>query len=309
MKRILLALLLALPIQAYARPDSVRIVVPFAAGGTTDLTARILADAMSAESGSSVVVENRPGGNGVIAVDHILRQPADGRTLYMAANSLMTQRYYAPEIRDLERDLKIVSIIADSPMVMLVTNQLPASNVREFVALAMSQPDSLNYAMAGQVSVMRMATELFTRSARISMTAVPYSGGAPAVPDLMAGRVAMMFDSVAVGMRHARAGTARAFAVTSSERSRQAPDVPTFRELGYDVVFNTWQAVFVSSSTPDDVKYWLNASIRRALNNPTTVQRIMDLGMESVMATRLDQSTRMYDAERTRWREILGDRR
>lgn len=309
MRLLLLALLLALPLQAVARPDPVRIVVPFAPGGTTDLTARILADAMSAESGSQVIVENRPGGNGVIAVDYVLRQPADGRTLYVAANSLMTQRYYAPEIRDLEKDLTIVSLIADSPMVMLVTNELPARDLREFVALAASQPDILTYAMTGQVSVMRMATDLFTRSARVSMTAVPYSGGAPAVPDLIAGRVSMMFDSVAVGMRHARAGTARAFAVTSPQRSRQAPDVPTLRELGYDVEFNTWQAVFVSSATPDDAKYWLNAAIRRALNNPTTVQRIMDLGMESVMATRLDESARAYDAERTRWREILGDRR
>lgn len=235
-----------------------------------------------------------------------MRQPADGRTLFIAANGITTQRHYLPQTRDPLNELSIVSMIADSPMVLMVANNVPVSNAREFIDYASRNPNLLNYATVGQGGTLQMAADLMRRATNVSMVPIPYQGGAPASLDLTAGRIQALFDSVAVGMQTARAGNARAMIVTSAERSRLAPNVVTFRELGYDIDFVPWQAVFVSAATPEPVKYRLNNVIRRALRNPAVVQRYMDLGMERVLGTSVFDSERLLNEELTRWNQILG---
>lgn len=312
MLRFLFTALLATLIttSAIARPqDTTRIIVPFAPGGTTDLTARILAEALTAETGRPVVVENRPGGFTTVGLEHLMRQPANGRTLFMAANGVTTHRYYLPNTSvDPITQLSVVSMIVESPMVLLVSNRaqnVPAGNLNDFIRFLRNNPNLLNYASVGQGGTLQMAADLFMNVTNTSMTSIAYSGGAPATVDFVAGRIEVMFDSTALGMRAVAANNARALAVTSTYRSRLAPDVPTFSELGYDVDFVPWQAVFVSAATPEPIRYRLNSTIRRALQNPAIVNKYLEAGMERVLGTNVFDSEALLARETAVWRRVL----
>jgi tripartite-type tricarboxylate transporter receptor subunit TctC len=166
-------------------------------------------------------------------------------------------------------------------------------------------PGLINYASVGQGGTLQMAADLFLNVTNTNMVSIPYSGGAPAAVDFVAGRLQMMFDSTALGMRAVNANTARALAVTSTYRSRLAPDVPTFRELGYNIDFVPWQAVFVSAATPEPARYRLNSIIRRSLQNPSIVQKYMEAGMERVLGTNVFDSEALLSKEANTWRQIF----
>lgn len=312
MLRIFLAALFSIFISASAiarQPETIRIIVPFAPGGTTDVTARILAEALTAETGRSVVVENRPGGFTTVGLEHLMRQSADGRTLFMAANGVVTHRYYIPNTSvDPITQLSVVSMIVESPMILMVSSRasdVPAANLQEFIQFVRANPNRLNYASIGQGGTLQMAADLFLNMTNTSMTSIPYSGGAPAAVDFVAGRLEVMFDSTAIGMRAVASNNARALAVTSTYRSRLAPNVPTFSEMGYNIDFVPWQAVFVSAATPEPVRYRLNSTIRRALQNPTIVNKYMEVGMERVLGTNVFDSEALLAREATIWRNIF----
>jgi len=312
---VLILTLLALsisPLSHARQPETYRIVVPFNAGGTTDLTARILAEAITAHTGNPVVVENRPGGYTTVGLEYVLRQPADGRTFFMAANGVTTHRYYLPNTNvDPITQLSVVSMIVESPMVLLVSNkaeQIPRDNLSDFISYARRNPGLINYASVGQGGTLQMAADLFLNVTNTNMVSIPYSGGAPATVDFVAGRLQVMFDSTAVGMRSVSSGTARALAVTSTYRSRLAPDVPTFRELGYNINFVPWQAVFVSAATPDSIRSRVNDIIRRALQNPDIVQKYMETGMEKVLGTTVSESEALLSREAVIWQQIFSSR-
>lgn len=312
MLRILLTALLAtfITTSAIARQqETTRIIVPFAPGGTTDLTARILAEALTAETGRPVVVENRPGGFTTVGLEHLMRQPADGRTLFMAANGVTTHKYYLPNTSvDPITQLSVVSMIVESPMVLLVSSRaqnVPAGNLNELIRFLRNNPNLLNYASVGQGGTLQMAADLFMNVTNTSMTSIAYAGGAPATVDFIAGRIEVMFDSTALGMRVVTANNARALAVTSTYRSRLAPDVPTFSELGYNINFVPWQAVFVSAATPEPIRYRLNNTIRRALQNPAIVNKYLEAGMERVLGTNVFDSEALLAREAAIWRSVL----
>lgn len=290
--------------------EPIRIIVPFNPGGTTDLTARILADAISAETKGPVVVENRPGGYTTVGLDHLMRQPANGRTLFMAANGVATHNHYLPNTRvDPITQLSVVSMIVESPMVLLVSSRaqgVPTGNLAEFVEYVRQNPDLLNYASVGQGGTLQMAADLFQKVTGTSMTSIAYSGGAPATVDFTAGRLQVMFDSTALGMRTVAANNARALAVTSTYRSRLAPDVPTFRELGFNIDFVPWQAVFVSAATPEPARHSMNRIIRRALQNPAVVERYREAGMERVLGTSVTESEALLAREVALWQNIFS---
>lgn len=309
-RKLILALSLLFTIQpAEARQqDPLRIVVPFAAGGTTDVAARILAEAINQQTGRPVVVENRPGAYTTIALDYVMRQPANGNTLFIAANGVTTQRYYLPQSPvDPITQLAVVSMIVESPMVMLASTRgnVP-TNLQELVNYARQNPDALNYPSVGQGGTLQMAADLFLNATNTRMTSISYSGGAPAATDFIAGRLQVMFDSTTIGMRAVAANNAIALAVTSPHRSRLAPNVPTFRELGYDINFVPWQAVFVSAATPDPVRNQVNAMIRQSLQNPAIVQRYLDIGMERVLGTTVQESEKLLNDELAIWRNIFN---
>lgn len=284
--------------------------MPFNPGGTTDITARILAEAITLETGTSVVVENRPGGYTTVGLDYVMRQPANGRTLFMAANGVTTHRHYLPNTSvDPITQLSVVSMIAESPMILLVSSKaqnVPANNLAEFVSYVRQNPDRLNYASVGQGGTLQMAADLFLNVTNTKMTSIAYSGGAPALVDFTAGRIQVMFDSTAVGMRAVAAGNARALAVTSTYRSRLASDVPTFRELGYNIDFVPWQAVFVSAATSEPDRYRMNRIIRRALQNPTIIQKYRDVGMERILGTSVAESEALIARELNVWQQVLS---
>lgn len=288
--------------------DTLRIVVPFSAGGTTDLSARILADAITQSTGQQVVVENRPGGYVVVGLEHLMRQPFDGRTLFMAANGVTTQRYYLPHTREAIRELSVISILAESPMVMLVPNSLTFQEATLFLDHARTTPNMITYATVGHASVVQMATDLLKYSARVSLTGVPYQGNSAATMDLMAGRIHMLFDSIGVGARTMQSGQVRALATTGTTRSRLMPHVPTFQEIGYNIDFSVWQAVFVPSATPMHIQQELNQMIRTALENPAVRQRYLDLGMERVLNTELLESRQVVESESLKWQAIFNSR-
>lgn len=306
----MLCCLLSFNSHAQARqPDGMRIIVPFAAGGTTDLTARILAEALTIETGRSVVVENRPGGFTTVGLEHLMRQPADGRTLFMAANGVTTHRYYLPNTStDPITQLSVVSMIVESPMILLTSTRSQLSsieNLEQLVNFLRNNPNVVNYASVGQGGTLQMAADLFMSATGTSMTSIPYSGGAPAAVDFTAGRIQVMFDSVPLGSRLVLSNNARALAITSTYRSRLSPNVPTFRELGYNIDFVPWQAVFVSAATPEPVRYRLNNTIRRALQNPVIMQKYLDAGMERVLGTNIFESEALLSREVRIWQSIL----
>lgn len=279
-----------------------RIVVPFAAGGTTDVTARIFAEGLSAVTNQQVVVENRPGGNITVAVDYVSRQRNDGRTLLVTTSGIVTYKHYNPDTNlDPLSVLSPVGILVQSPMVMMVANNLEVNNLSEFVDLVRSRSNQLNYGVVGRGSSLAMAADSFFRLTNISMTAVPYTGAAQATLDLAAGRISMIFDSTVIGMQTHNSGIAKAFAVTSASRSRIAPGIPTMRELGIDMDFSVWQGVFVSAKTPNNEKVQLNELIRLVLSTEQIRLRYQQLGVEQILNLDLNRTIGLINNETTNW--------
>lgn len=303
MRYIVAVIMVALALSSAAAQT--RIVVPFAPGGTTDLAARVVADGMSRVTGRSVVVENRPGGNLQVALNYLARQPSDGDTLFIGNSGMLAFRHYlepSSGLVDPMIALRPVSLVVDSPMVMMVSPELRASPVSILERMRAEQ-ERMNYGVVGRGSSLQMAGDMFIRASGLRMTAVQYTGAAPAMLDLTAGRISMIFDSVAVGMQNHSAGRAVAVAVTSSRRSRAAPDVPTMIELGVDVNFSVWQGLFVAADTPDSVVRRLNSDVARALAIQEVMDKLLGMGFETVLGHGLEETNttvtndlRMVDA-------------
>lgn len=287
----------------------IRIVVPFAAGGATDVTARVLAEAMAAQLPQPVVVENRAGGGGIVGSELVARATPDGHTLLVNNNSLATLRFFTPNAPiDPARTLSPVSLIVNAPMAMLVANNVPAQTGQEFIALLRANPNRYDYGTTGGGGTLQMAAILFLRATGVQMNEIPYRGGAPATLDLIAGRIALQFDTGVTGFQTHRAGQARALAVTTPQRSRFAPEVPTWREIGIDDEFTVWQGVFVPSGTPQPIRHALHAAIRRTLQSDAVQRRFADLGADSVFDGSIEDADNVVTAEFARWERLLGTR-
>ncbi|HYF09426.1 MAG TPA: tripartite tricarboxylate transporter substrate-binding protein [Acetobacteraceae bacterium] len=312
LRSLLVALAVALPGLAGAQtfPERpVRIIVPFAAGGATDVTARVLAEAMAAQLPQPVVVENRAGGGGIVGSEVVARAAPDGHTLLVNNNSLATLRFFTPNAPiDPTRALAVVTLILDAPMAMLVANNVPAQDGREFVALLRANPGRYDYGTTGGGGTLQMAAILFLRATGVQMNEIPYRGGAPATLDLIAGRIALQFDTGVTGFQTHRAGQARAFAVTTPHRSRFAPEVPTWREIGVDDEFTVWQGVFMASGASPAVRQAVHAAVARAIQAEATQRRFGELGADRVLGGSIEESERVVSAEFARWERLMGSR-
>jgi tripartite-type tricarboxylate transporter receptor subunit TctC len=308
-----LAFLLALASTASAQswPDRrVTIIVPFAAGGATDVAARVLAEALSAQSGQPVVVENRPGGSGIVGTEAVARAAPDGHTLLVINNSMATLRHYTPNAPiDPATALSVITLLVDAPMVMLVANAVPAEDGRAFLALLRANPGRFDYGTTGGGGTLGMAATLFLRAAGVEMNEIPYRGGAPATLDLIAGRIALQFDFGLTGFQTHNARQARAFAVTTPARSRFAPDIPTWREIGVDDEFTVWQGIFAPSGTPAALRQAMNQVMVRALRSEPVQRRFAELGGDHIPAGTVAESEAVVTAEYARWDRLLGGRR
>jgi tripartite-type tricarboxylate transporter receptor subunit TctC len=258
---------------------TVRIVVGFAPGGTTDLLARIVADQLRAIWNTSVVVENRPGADGIIATTAVHQAPPDGYTLLMSTNAIVITPHLKTLPYDSIKDFEPITIVGREYHHMMVTPKLPVHSVKEFIALAKSTPGGLTFSSAGSGSAPFLGMQRFAQAAGIpNMVHVPYPGSMPAVMALVTGDVQSMFSSPSTTLQIVRDGKVRLLAVASPTRDPNAPEAPTFAESGLPgFESNTWFGLMASSKVPPDVLSKIRADVGRAMHDPVVIKRIKDI--------------------------------
>jgi tripartite-type tricarboxylate transporter receptor subunit TctC len=264
--------------QAYpSRP--VRIIVGFPPGGPSDLLARLVGQWLSDRLGQPFIIENRPGASGNIATEQVIRAPADGYTLLLVVpGNAVTDVLYDKLSFSLTRDTAPVSGISNGPLVMAVNPTLPVHTVPEFIAYTKARPGEINFASPGIGATIHLCGELFNIMTGVKMVHVPYRGNAPALTDLVAGQVQLMFADTPSSIGHINAGKLRALAVTTAERSDILPDVPTVNELLPGFVASNWFGIAAPKVTPPEIIDRLNKEINIALAEPRIKARLADLG-------------------------------
>ncbi len=269
--------------QAYpVRP--IRFVVPYAPGGPLDIMARAIGQKLTESMGQPVVVDNKPGAGGNIGADIVAKAVPDGYTIVMGAvaTHAINPTLYQGIPYDPVKDFTPVAMVAVVPNVLVVNPGLAAGSVRELIALAKSKPGTLNFGSGSTGSTGHLAGELFNALAGVQMVHIPYKGGAPAMADLLAGQVQLMFDNLANSLPQVKAGRLRALAVTTAQRSVFAPELPTLAEAGvpgFDLT--TWFGVFLPGNAPRDIVARLNAEVNKALNAPDMKERLEKMGAEA----------------------------
>ena len=266
-----------------ARP--IRFVVPFTPGGSGDVFARPIAQKMSESLGQQVIVENRPGSGGVIGSEVVAKAPPDGYTIMMGltANVVINPALYAKLPYDPARDFAPVTLVATGPYVLVVPPSLPASNVKQLLALARARPGELAYVSFGSGSMGHLAGELFSSMAGVKLLHVPYKTLGQGLTDLVSGQVQLLFHGIASAQPHVRSGKLRAIAVSGAKRSPAMPQVPTVSESGVKGFEVTgWYGVFVPAGTPQDIIGRLHKEVVRALSLPDVRERLSTEGAELV---------------------------
>ncbi len=284
---VLLAVGLAHPARSQDWPQRpVRIIAPFAAGGSSDPIARVIAQRLSEICGQQFVIDNRPGASGTIAAEAAARAPADGHTLLLASPSQIT---IAPTVTktsyDPVNDFEPVSTIGSNPFVLVAHPGVPAANLVEFVDLARKQPKTIAYAHGGFGTIVHLSMVLFLKRAGIEMIPVTYKGGAaPALTDVMAGHVPVYLAPLASVVPHAGTGALRLLAVSSEQRVPQIPDVPTFIESGFaGFKIRTWNGLMAPAGTPKDLVNRIAKEVARAVNEPEIAERLKRSGVDPLV--------------------------
>jgi tripartite-type tricarboxylate transporter receptor subunit TctC len=262
----------------------VRIVVPYPAGGPTDVLARLVADRMSPLLGQPVIVENRPGGaGGTVGAKVVSSAEPDGYTVLISQVGALTisPSIYQGADADVLKAFAPVALVAVSPQLLVVTPSLPVTSVAELIAYAKQHPGKVNFGSAGVGSQPHVLGELLSLVAGIKLTHIPYRGSAPAITDLLGGQIQMMFDTPVVLLSHIQAGRLRALAITSAARSPQLPEVPTMAESGLPrLQASLWSGMLAPAGTPAAVVARLNAAFNAAMNTPETKASLQTLGAE-----------------------------
>lgn len=285
----------------------IKMIVAFNAGGATDIIARIVSQKLSDSLGQSVVVDNRPGATGIVGTEMVAKSPPDGYTLLMvtAGTHAINASLFKNLPYDPVKDFVHINWTAVAPNVLIVNNSVPATNVQELIKLAKEKPGQLTFGSAGSGSTLHLSGEEFKYMAGIDITHVPYKGGAPAMTDLLGGRLTMMFDSISQAVPHIKAGKVRALAVTGAKRVAALPDVPTIAEAGVTGYnSNAWFGVVAAANTPKDIVAKLNAEINKALTDPEVKEKLVSLGTEPIGGTP-EQFTAHVKAEVVKWAKIV----
>lgn len=282
------ALAACVPLLGWAAwPDKpIRMVVPYAAGGGADNTARIVAQQMSTALGQQIVIDNRPGAGGVIGADNVAKAPGDGYTVLYDASAFSVN----PSLRklpfDASKDFIAVSLVATAPQILVVPPTAPYRTVAEFIDFARRNPGKLSFASAGGGTGSHLAGEALNEQAKINLMHVPYKGGAPALTDLMGEQVSAYFGNVASTLGYVKGGKLRALGVSSARRVPGLPDTPTLAESGlpgYDVV--EWNGVFLPKGTPPEIVQKLGKAVQAAVSDPPVRQKLLQLGLEPAGTT------------------------
>ncbi len=301
------ALSLGQPAAAQAFPDrTITLVVPFAAGGSTDVVGRVVAQKMGDILGQQVVVENVAGAGGNLGADRVARSDPDGYTILMgtvathALNPLiLKQKPYDPE-----KDFSPVSLLVIVPNVLVVNPKLEVNSVAELIELLKKDPDKYSYASSGNGTPLHLSGELFNSMAGVKMQHVPYKGAGPALNDLLGNQISIMFDNLPSSSSHIKGGTLKALGITTKERAPSFPDVPTVAETvpGYETY--TWNALFAPAGTPADVVAKLNEAANAALKDPAVADRMKDFSA-TVVGSTPEELGKHVTAELAKWSPVV----
>ena len=298
----------ALPAQAQSKP--IRLIVPFPAGGATDIFARSLSQKLGERLGQSVVVDNKPGAGGTLGSDLAAKATADGYTLLLSTTSTHS---IGPNLNpkipyDAMRDFTPIGQVGNAPSIMLVPNSSPAKTVQEWIALARQKPGQLNYASSGNGTIVQLTAELFKSQAKLFVVHIPYKGTALAIPDLVSGKVDVLFDSLPTGLPHVKDGRLRALGVTSAKRTPLAPELPPISDVlpGYEST--TWFGLFGPKGLPPEVVARVNTAANQVLKDPEVIDKLTRLGIEPVGGTPA-QFTAMLATELAKWKKIINERK
>ncbi|MBB1600262.1 tripartite tricarboxylate transporter substrate binding protein [Variovorax sp. UMC13] len=288
----------------------IRLVVPFPAAGATDLFARTLSQKMGEKLGATIVIDNKPGAGGAIGSDIAAKAPADGYTLLLATTSTHS---IGPAINpklpyDTVRDFTPIAHVGDAPSIMLVPNSSPAKTVREWIDYAKKNPGKLNYASSGNGTIVQLTAELFKSQAGVFVTHIPYKGTALAIPDLISGKVDVLFDSLPTGMPHVRDGRLRALGVTSLKRSPLAPELPAIADVLPGFESNTWFGLYGPKGLPAEMVARINTAANQSLADPEVRDKLSRLGIEPTTSTPAELAG-MVAQDAAKWKKIITERR
>jgi tripartite-type tricarboxylate transporter receptor subunit TctC len=314
-RRALLAAPLILPpaavrAQGWAPSRPLRLIVPFAPGGSTDLGGRLLAERMSETLGQSVVVENRTGAGGAVGIEAAARSPADGHTLLVATNGAFALAPHLGLMRavDVRRELAMVSKLFTSDVIVVVNPALPANTIQEFLVLARARPGQLSFGTSGVGTGTHIFTELFMAVAGLQMVHVPYRGSGQAMADIVSGTIQVMLDQPASSLPQVRQGRLRALATSGPRRIAVLPELPTFAEAGLgEATAQSWGAIAVPAGTPAAAIERLGAAVREAVAHRPTAERMAAAGLDAVGNTPAEMEA-FIAVEFERWGRVIRER-
>ena len=307
-----LALAVAAPFTAYAQAypaKPITVIVPFAAGGTTDILARVIGQALNKELGQSVIVDNRAGAGGNIGAQLAAKAAPDGYTLFMGTvgTHAINQSLYKKMPFDPVKDFAPLTRVAMVPNLLVAHPSKPYKTVKELIAYAKANPGKVNFGSSGSGSSIHLSGELFNALAKVDMVHVPYKGSAPAVSDLIGGQIDIMFDNMPSAIQHVRAGKLRPLAVTTARRAPELPEVPTIAEAGvpgYEAT--SWFGMFAPAGTPAPVVARLNGALVKVLADPEVKKKLAEQGAEPY-SEKPEQFAEFIRKETAKWSKVVKD--
>ena len=284
----------------------IRIIVPFAPGGGTDILVRVMVPRMSELLKQQIIVDNRPGAGSQIGSELVAKAAPDGYTLLMVDLAFMTNpSLYSKLPYHSEKDFTPISLVASAPVIMIVHPSVPVKTAKELVALAKAKPGALNFASGGPGSSTHLGVELLKYVAKVDLVHIPYKGTGPAVADVLGGQVTMMFAGISSVRGHVEAGKLRAIAVTGEKRSPAMPAVPTFIEAGFKGVdASTYWGALAPARTPADIVQRVSATMAQVLKMPDVMQKLVDLGFEPIGSTP-EQYAKVLASETDKWARVI----
>jgi tripartite-type tricarboxylate transporter receptor subunit TctC len=295
---------------AQGYPDKpVRLVVPWPPGGSVDIIARLIGVKLGQTLGQSIIIDNRSGASGNIGMDAVAKSRPDGYTLVLNTIPLATNPSLSAQMPfDVSKDFAPIALIAKMPHLLIATQALAVSNMRELLELAKSQPGKLTYSSAGNGSTFHMAGELFKYLSNTSVVHVPYRGGGPALTDAVSGQVDISFPSLVAALPFVKTGRVKALAITSSSRSALLPEVPTIAEAGLPgYEFTSWFMLLAPAGTPRDIVMKINQAVTETMTSPELAERFAKEGTEIVTGSP-EQARTFLNAELTQWSRIIKER-
>jgi tripartite-type tricarboxylate transporter receptor subunit TctC len=285
----------------------IRLVVTFPTGGAPDILARIFSE--KAQLGQTVFVDNKPGAGGNIGADFVAKSAADGYTIVMATvgTHSINGGLYAKMPYDMVKDFTPISLLASTPNLLVINNNIPAKNVQELIAYAKANPNKLSFGSPGVGTSVHVSGELFKSQTGVTMEHIPYKGRQFAIPDLIGGQIQLMFDNMPSALPMVKEGKLRALGQTSAKRSNAAPDIPTIAEQGLPGFEATsWFAIFAPANTPRDIVAKLNAEVLRVFKLPDVQEKLKTLGLEAILSSPEELST-YQQAEIRKWAKVVKD--